>query len=178
MILADDIGHSAAYSFPNLTRAGWSSKNNHLQLGKALSNEFEGKVLNPFGVDIDLPFWAFKRLKKLHLLEGDRPTGKFRIQARVFGMMPLWDGPDFNPDRLYRVFDPSYRRACSKDSGYASAFFKALDKDCSGLANPAIERTHSYESDLEHTRLSDEYRRAQVDEVIRAVKAKRQGKQA
>ena len=60
----------------------------------------------------------------------------------------------------------------------SSAFLKALGKDCSGLVNPAIERTHKYESDLGHSRLSDEYRRAQVDEVLRAVKAKRQGKQA
>ncbi|HRZ41049.1 MAG TPA: hypothetical protein P5246_08570 [Candidatus Omnitrophota bacterium] len=141
-------------------------------------DEFEGKVLNPFGIEIDLPFWVFKRLKKLHLMERDHPSGKLRIKASVFGMMPLWDGPDFRADRRYRAFDPSYQRACSKDSGYASAFLKALGKDCSGLANPANERTQEYEADLEHSRLSDEYRRAQVDEVIRAVKAKRQGKQA
>ena len=62
-----------------------------------MSFEFEGKVLNPFGVDIDLPFWFFERLKKLHLLERDRPTGKMRIRAQVFGLMDLWDGPDFRP---------------------------------------------------------------------------------
>ena len=146
-------------------------------MSEALSNEFEGKVLNPFGFDIDLPFWVFKRLKKLHLLERDRPTGKFRIQSRVFGMMPLWDGPDFRPDRRYRAFDPGYRRACSKDGGYASSFLKALGKDCSGLVNPASERTHAYESDLEHTRLSDEFRSERANEVVRAVKAKREGKQ-
>jgi hypothetical protein len=111
-------------------------------------------------------------------MERDHPTGKFRIQQRVFGMMPLWDCPDFRPDRQYRAFDPGYQRACSKDSGYASAFLKALGRDCSGLANPANDRMHAFESDLEHSRLPDEFRRAQVDEVIRAVKAKRQGKQA
>ncbi len=142
-------------------------------LGEALSYEFEGKVLNPFGVDIDLSTWVFTRLKKLHLLERDRPTGKMRIRAHVFGLMALWDGPDF---RRYRAFDPGYQRACSKDSGYSSAFLKALRKDCSGLANPAVERTHKFKSDFDHSRLSDEYRRAQVDEVMRAVKAKRQGK--
>jgi hypothetical protein len=113
----------------------------------------------------------------LHLLERDHPTGMMRIKGRVFGVMPLWDGPDFRPERRYRAFDPSYQRACSKDSGYASSFLKALGRDCSGLANPASECTHAYEDDLQHSRLSDEYRRAQVDEVIRAVKAKRQGNQ-
>ncbi len=161
-----------------MMRAGWSSKNNHLQLGEALFYQFEGKVLNPFGVDIDLPLWVFKRLKKLHLLERDRPTGKMRIRAQVFGLMDLWDGPDFRPDRRYRAFDPGYQRACSKDSGYASAVLKALGKDCSGLVNPAVERTHRFELDLCHSRLSDEYRRAQVDEALRAVKAKRRAKAA
>jgi hypothetical protein len=147
-------------------------------LGEALSYEFQGKVLNPSGIEIDLPFWVFKQLKRLHLLERDHPTGMMRIKARVFGLMPLWDGPDFRPERRYRAFEPGYQRACSKDSRYASAFLKALGKDCSGLANPDSERTQAYEADLEHSRLSDEYRRAQVDDVIRAVKAKRRGKQA
>jgi hypothetical protein len=114
----------------------------------------------------------------LHLLERDRPTGKMGIRVRVFGLMALWDGPDFRPDRRYRAFDPGYQRACSKDSGYASAFLKALGWDCSGLVNPAAERTRRFESDLGHSRLSDEYRRSRVDEVLRAVKAKRQVKRA
>jgi hypothetical protein len=152
---------------------GWNSKINQLLIGEALSYEFDGKILNPYGVEIDLPFWVFKRLKKLQLLERDSATGMRRIQARIFGLMDLWDGPDFRPDRRFRAFDPGYQRACSKDSGYASAFLKALGRDCSGLVNPAAERTNNYESDLDHSRLSDEYRRAQVDEVLRAVKAKR-----
>jgi hypothetical protein len=147
-------------------------------IGEALSNEFDGKILNPHGVEIDLPFWVFKRLKKLHLLERDRETGRRRIQARVFGLMDLWDGPDFRPDRHFRAFDPAYQRAVSKDSGYASSFLKALGRDCSGLVNPAIERTHNFESDLDHRRLSDEFRRATVDEALQAVKAKRHTKAA
>jgi len=142
-------------------------------LGEALSSEFEGKILNPSGVEMDLPFWVFKRLKKLHLLERDRMTGKRRIQERVFGLMELWEGPDFRPNRRFRAFDPGYRRACSKDSGYTSAFLKALGRDCSGLVNPAIERTHDLEADLDHTRLSDEYRRMKLEEVLRTVKAKK-----
>ena len=138
-----------------------------------MSDEFDGKILNPHGVEIDLPFWVFKRLKKLNLLERDSATGMRRIQARIFGLMDLWDGPDFRPDRRYRAFDSGYQRACSKDSGYASAFLKALGRDCSGLVNPAIERTRNFESDLDHSRLSGECRRAAVDEALRVVRAKR-----
>jgi hypothetical protein len=159
-------------------RAGWSSEIYQLLIGEALSDEFDGKILNPHGVEIDLPFWVFKRLKKLRLLERDPETGMRRIQERVFGLMVLWDGPDFRPDRRFRAFDAGYQRACSKDSGYASAFLKALGRDCSGLVNPAIERTHNFESDLDHSRLSDEFRRAVVDEALRAVKAKRRRKAA
>ena len=54
-----------------------------------MSDEFDGRVLNPNGIEIDLPYWVFKRLKKLHLLERDRATGKRRIQTRVFGMMEV-----------------------------------------------------------------------------------------
>jgi hypothetical protein len=92
--------------------------------------------------------------------------------------MDLRDGPDFRPDRRYRAFDPGYQRACSKDSGYARALLKALGRDCSGLVNPAAERTHNFESDLDHSRLSDEFRRASVDKALRAVKAKRRAKAA
>jgi hypothetical protein len=52
-----------------LGRAGWNSKNTHLLLGEALSYKFEGKVLNPFGIEIDLPFWVFKRLKNYIFLD-------------------------------------------------------------------------------------------------------------
>jgi hypothetical protein len=54
----------------------------------------------------------------------------------------------------------------------------SLGRDCSGLVNPAVERTHNFESDLDHSRLSDEFRRAAGDEVLRSVKAKRRTKAA
>jgi hypothetical protein len=95
---------SAADPGSKSTRAGWGSKINQLLIGEALSYEFEGKVLNAFGIEIDLPLWVFKRLRKLHLLKRDRPTGKTRIRGRVFGPMALWDGPDFRPDRRFRAF--------------------------------------------------------------------------
>jgi hypothetical protein len=51
--------------------------------GEALSDEFDGRVLNPNGVEIELPFQVFKQLKKLHLLERDRITGKRRIKKQA-----------------------------------------------------------------------------------------------
>jgi hypothetical protein len=66
--------------------------------------EPDGRVLNPSGVEIDLPFWAFKRLKKLHLLERDRETGKRRICARVFELREIWEGPEFRPNRAFKAF--------------------------------------------------------------------------
>jgi hypothetical protein len=154
--------------------SGLELRNQPAERGEALSDEFDGKVLNPNGVEIELPYWVFKRLKKLHLLERDRKTGRRRIQARISGLMELWDGPEFKPDRNFRALDPGHQKSRSKDSGYSNSFLKALGRDCSGLVNPASERTRAFESDLEHTRLSDEYQRAQVDELISQIRAKRQ----
>ena len=53
-------------------------------MSNPLEKQFELRVLNPFGVEIGLPFWVFKRLKKLHLLTRDPETGKRKICARVF----------------------------------------------------------------------------------------------
>jgi hypothetical protein len=91
-------------------------------------------VLNPWGVEIQLPFWAYKRLKKLHLLERDRETGKHRICARVFGLMEIWEEPEFRPDRWFRTKDHNCPPTRPKDSGYSNLFLKALGRDCSGIA--------------------------------------------
>ena len=48
-----------------------------------MSDEFDGRVLTPDGIEIDLPFQVFKQLKKLHLLERDRITGKRRIKKQA-----------------------------------------------------------------------------------------------
>jgi hypothetical protein len=166
------IDSSAINTTHNPTRAGWILKQ-PAEIGRALSDDFDGTVLNPFGIEIDLSFWVFKQLKKLHLLERDRETCQRRIFECVFGLMELWDGHDFRPDRKFRALDPGYQGACSKDSAYASSFLKALGRDCSGLAAPGIERTHNYESDLDHSRLSDKYRRVKIEELLNTVKAKR-----
>jgi hypothetical protein len=71
-----------------------------------LLDEFDGKILNPSGVEIDLPFCVFKRLKKARLLQRDSSTRIWRIQERWFGLMDLWDDPDFKPDRRCRALDP------------------------------------------------------------------------
>jgi hypothetical protein len=51
-----------------------------------LSDKFDGKVLNPFGVEIDLPFWVFKRLKKLSVSAGYRATGKYHASGAGLGL--------------------------------------------------------------------------------------------
>ncbi len=103
-------------------------------MGGSSGKEFDGRVLNPSGVEIDLPFWAFKRLKKLHLLERDRKTGKHRICARVFGLMEIWETPEFRPDRVPRASLPGCRSLPPKHKSYSNPFLKALGRDCSGLA--------------------------------------------
>jgi hypothetical protein len=92
------------------------------------------RVLNPSGVEIDLPFWAFKRLKKLHLLERDKETGKQRICARVFGLMEIWEAPEFKPDRRLRALPTGGRPTRPKHKAHSNSFLKALGRDCSGLA--------------------------------------------
>jgi hypothetical protein len=138
-----------------------------------LSDEFDGRVLNPGGVLIDLPFWVFKRLKKLNLLERDPETGRRRIRTDVFGLMDLWEGAEFRHDGPLRGLAPGFERSQSPDSGFSSAFLKALGRDCSGLPHPANDRTKDMESDLDHTRVSDEYRWQKAREVVMAARAKR-----
>jgi hypothetical protein len=138
-----------------------------------LSERFEGRIINPDGIEIDLPFWVFKRLKRMRLLERDRETGMRRISARIFGLMALWEGPDYRHDAPLRAYDPSRMRTPHSDGGSIGAFIKALGRDCSGLPHPAIERTREYESDLSHTRLSDEYRWQKAQEVVKAVRARK-----
>jgi hypothetical protein len=92
------------------------------------------RVLNPSGEEIDLPFWAFKRLKHLHLLERDRETGKRRICARVFGLMEIWETPEFRTGRTLQALPSGCRPARPKQQGYSNPFLKALGRDCSGLA--------------------------------------------
>jgi 5-methylcytosine-specific restriction protein A len=145
----EGIVSSAANTAYNPMRAGWL-RQQPAKTGRALSEDFDGTALNPFGVEIDLPFWVFKQLKKKHLLEPDRETGKRRICERVFGLMELWDGPDFRPDRKFRAFDPRYQQARPRHSGYSSSFLKALGRDCSGLAeDPKCEKHKSQSYELQ-----------------------------
>src|SRR5512143_1457009 len=52
--------------------SGLELARNHLQLIEAWSYDFDGNALNRRVVEIDLPFWVFKRLKKLRVTEHDR----------------------------------------------------------------------------------------------------------
>ena len=98
------------------------------------TEELDMRVLNPWGVEIHLPFWVFKRLKKLHLLERDRETGKRRICARVLGLMEIWEAPEFSPDRALKALLLSCRPARTKHKSHSNFFLKALGRDCSGIA--------------------------------------------
>jgi hypothetical protein len=112
---------------PSLERSG-------TLMSESLGKEFDGRVLNPSGVEIDIPFWAFKRLKKLHLLERDRETGKRRICARVFALMEIWEGPEFRPDRPLQALPLGGWPTRPNNNGYSNPFLKALGRDCSGLS--------------------------------------------
>ncbi len=85
-------------------------KNNQLRIGETASDEFGTKILNPHGFEIDLPFLVLKRLKKLRLLKRDCVTGLRCIQDRVFGLMEIWDGPDFRHDRRIRHSPQEHRK--------------------------------------------------------------------
>jgi hypothetical protein len=98
-----------------------------------MEKPYDVRVLNPSGVEIDLPFWVFKRLKKLHLLERDR-TGKRRICARIFGLMEIWEEPEFRPGRALRALFLGDRPTRPKQKSYSNSFLKTLGRDCSGLA--------------------------------------------
>jgi hypothetical protein len=102
-------------------------------MSELLDEELSVRVLNPSGVEIDLPFWVFKRLKNLHLLERDR-AGKRRICARIFGLMDIWEEPEFRPGRALQTRLSDYLHNRPKHKGYSNNFLKALGRDCSGLA--------------------------------------------
>jgi hypothetical protein len=101
---AGEIDFSAVIFHHKSDANGLGLQNQPAGCGEALSYNFDGKVLNPNSVEIDLPFQVFKRLNKLHLLERDRKTGMRRIDRCLFGLMDLWKGVDFRPDRKFRAF--------------------------------------------------------------------------
>ena len=101
---------------------------------ESLTEELDMRVLNPWGVEIHLPFWVFRRLKKLHLIERDRQTGKRRICARVFALMEIWEAPEFRPDRALKALLLNCRPARIKHKSHSNFFLKALGRDCSGIA--------------------------------------------
>jgi hypothetical protein len=58
------------------------SRGRSVLICKSLGEDFDGRVLNPLGVEVDLPFRAFKWLKKLHLLERDRESESLVTHTR------------------------------------------------------------------------------------------------
>ena len=106
-----------------------------------LTEEFDVRVLNPSGVEIYLPFWVFKRLKKLHLLERDRETGKRRICARVFGLMEIWEAPEFRPDRALKSLPSGLSAHSSKtqDQSLSQSAWAGLLRNCVRHETDAIK---------------------------------------
>ena len=102
---------------------------------------------------VDLPFWAYRRLKKPRLLERDRQTGMRRIRGDVFGFMDLCKGADVRHDGPVRCLDLRMERSLSPGNGFANAFLKALGRDCPDLPNPASDRFREMESDFDDTRV-------------------------
>ena len=137
--------------------------------------DFDGTVINPYGKQIDLPYWVFTRLKRLHLLERDHWTGLRRISDRAIPLMEIFDGPDFRPGLPIRAYDPGRIRVRCDDSGYRGAFMAILGRDCAGLPHKAVEQTRELESDLDHT-LHPSFVNAAAVEVVRDVKRNRKRK--
>jgi hypothetical protein len=101
---------------------------------KSAGNLFDGRVLNPCGMEIRIPYWAYRRLKKLHLLERDIDSGKRRISPDVFGLMEIWEAPEFNPDRGLNALPMDLSAVRPRREGRVNPFLRALGRDCSGLA--------------------------------------------
>jgi hypothetical protein len=101
---------------------------------KSAGNIFDGCVLNPSGMEIRIPYWAYRRLKKLHLLERDLDSGMRRISPDVYGLMEIWEAPEFNPDRGVSALPLDFSPIRPRREGCANSFLRALGRDCSGLA--------------------------------------------
>jgi hypothetical protein len=101
---------------------------------KSTGNLFDGRVLNPSGMEIRIPYWAYRRLKKLHLLERDLDSGRRRISPDVYGLMEIWEAPEFNPDRGVSALALNSSAIRPRGEGRANSFLQALGRDCSGLA--------------------------------------------
>jgi hypothetical protein len=119
-------------------------------MGEALHGGHE--MLNHVGKVIRVTRRTIRALDMRNYLQRDRRSGLLQLR------------PEFHP--LFRELE----RGDSQ-----GGILRELGDDCSG---PNVPICHCRQcsgtvADLDHTRLSDEYRRMRADEVIKAVKTKR-----
>jgi hypothetical protein len=110
------------------------------------------KMLNHLGMVIRVTRRTIRALDMRNYLRRDHRSGLLQLR------------PEF-----YQVFKELERT--NRDG----RMFNELGADCSGpnVAMCRCRQCSGKVAELDHTRLSDEYRRVKTNEVIRAVKAKR-----
>lgn len=109
-------------------------------------------MLNHLGRVIRVTRRTLRTLDIRNYLRRDRSSGLFQLR------------PEFYP-----LFKELERGDCR------GGILRELGDDCSGPNVPICHcrQCSGKAADLDHTRLSDEYRRMRTDEVIKAVKSKR-----
>ncbi len=119
-------------------------------MGEALHGGHE--MLNHLGKVIRVTRRTIRALDMRNYLRRDRRSGLLQLR------------PEYYP--LFGELERSHR---------PNGIFRELGQDCSGPNVPICRcrQCSGKVADLDHTRLSDEYRRVKADEVIKAVKAKR-----
>ena len=119
-------------------------------MGEALHGGHE--MLNHLGRVIRVTRRTIRALDMRNYLRRDRRSGLLQLR------------PESYP--VFRELERSDRHG---------GLFRELGADCSGPNVPMCRcrQCSGKVAELDHTRLSDEYRRVKTDEVIKAVKAKR-----
>jgi len=122
-------------------------------MGEALHGGHE--MLNHLGRVIRVTRRTIRALDMRHYLRRDHRSGLLQLR------------PEFYP--LFKELERGDRRG---------GVLRELGDDCSGPNIPICHcrQCSSQAADLDHTRLSDEYRQMKTDEVIKAVKSKRRGR--
>jgi hypothetical protein len=122
-------------------------------MGEALHGGHE--MLNHLGNVIRVTRRTIRTLDMRNYLRRDRHSGLLQLRPETYPIFKELERNDRN-----------------------GAILRELGDDCSG---PNVPICHCRQcsgkvADLDHTRLSDEYRRVRAEEVIKAVKSKRHGR--
>ena len=122
-------------------------------MGEALHGGHE--MLNHLGKAIRVTHRTIRALDMRNYLRRDRQSGLLQLR------------PEFYP--LFKELERGDRHG---------GILRELGADCSGPNVPICRcrQCSGKVADLDHTRLSDEYRQLKTDEVIAAVRAKRRGR--